>query len=108
MRVKDEFEGATAKPRLWRRLWKLSRDDLLETKVLFMDWSSDPSTCMIQIGSLVREVGAGRPEDLYRGIEKEFELEDIYLRKKEGNVVTHETDSVGKDFTVYEYVDRRK
>jgi hypothetical protein len=108
LRVKDEFGGAMKEPRLWRGLWRLSANERVEIEVLEMDWSAEPNTRTIKVGTRTLIVAACEPGALYHEIESELGLEDIYLCDKEGKEMTHQTDCKGKVVTVYQHVNRKK
>jgi hypothetical protein len=89
-------------------LWRLQEDDWVENEIITFDWSRDSTVCTIQIGKEIVSTVVDRPQDIYRAIEAEFGLEEIYLCDRNGKPVDHETEFDGGHFTTYQCYERKK
>jgi hypothetical protein len=69
--------GETLIPTLWKGLWRVQGDEVLGTEKIEASWSYQQ--CGIRIQGERSQVRVHTLEELYKNIERDFGLENIFL-----------------------------
>jgi hypothetical protein len=103
-------QGVDQEYTFWRGMWQLGSEDWIEDETVRMYQAEDTEElcCSIMLGREYMEVLPRNVTDLYRQIEADWGLKEIYLKNDEGMEASYDMDLGGQSFTVFQHKNRAR